>query len=74
MYTALCDVAWTTDTAGALVCTGTLSIAEYPAAFDVSTLDPATLTSAFASGVFLMVMSAAISVAINSILKLIRSL
>ncbi len=74
MYTALCDVAWTTDTAGALVCTGTLSIAEYPAAFDISTLDPIVLTEAFSSGVFVMAMSGVISVAINSILKAIRRL
>lgn len=74
MFVALCDVAWTVDGAGALICSGTLSIADYPAAFDISTLDPIILTEAFSSGVFLMVMSAAISVAINTILKLIRSL
>lgn len=74
MFVALCDVAWTVDGAGALVCTGTLSIADYPTAFDMSTLDPIILTEAFASGVALIVTAAVIGVAINTILKLIRSL
>lgn len=76
-YYALCSEPPVLDAFGAVQCPGTLSVVpdNVPVIpFDYSTLDPTILAEAFGWGVFLIVMGGAIAVAINTILKTIRSL